>query len=58
MFTLEAWDVNCPQHIPQMVFAEDIKVALDVLKDRIAQLEQENAALRAAQDKKEERGET
>lgn len=58
VFTLEAWDVNCPQHIPQMVFAEDIKVALDVLKDRIAQLEQENAALRAAQDKKEERGET
>jgi uncharacterized protein len=58
VFTLEAWDVNCPQHIPQMVFAEDIKDAVDVLKDRIAQLEQENAALRAAQDEKEERGET
>ena len=56
VFTLEARDVNCPQHIPQMVFAEDIKEAVDVLKDRIAQLEQENAALRAAQDNKEERG--
>ncbi len=49
VFTLEAWDVNCPQHIPQMFFAEDIKGAVDRLKDRIAQLEQENAALRAGQ---------
>jgi uncharacterized protein len=58
VFTLEAWDINCPQHIPQMVFAEDIKDAVDVLKDRIAQLERENAELRAAQGKKEERGAT
>jgi predicted pyridoxine 5'-phosphate oxidase superfamily flavin-nucleotide-binding protein len=56
VFTLEAWDVNCPQHIPQMFFAEDIKEAVDRLKDRIAQLEQENAALRAAQGRDEERG--
>jgi uncharacterized protein len=48
VFTLEAWDVNCPQHIPQMFFAEDIVEAVDELKGRIAQLENENAELRAA----------
>jgi uncharacterized protein len=48
VFALEAWDVNCPQHIPQMLFAEDIRDAVDALKARIAQLERENASLRAA----------
>jgi uncharacterized protein len=48
VFTLEAWDVNCPQHIPQMFFAEDIVEAVDELKGRIARLEHENAELRAA----------
>jgi predicted pyridoxine 5'-phosphate oxidase superfamily flavin-nucleotide-binding protein len=57
VFTLEAWDINCPQHIPQMVFAEDIMEAVDKLKERIAQLEQEKTGLCAAQGKKEERGE-
>ena len=57
VFTLEAWDINCPQHIPQMVFVEDIKEAVDTLNDRIAQLEQENAELRAAQGSTDERGE-
>jgi uncharacterized protein len=51
VFTLDAWDVNCPQHIPQMLFAEDILEAVDNLKRRIAQLEQENAKLRAAQNR-------
>jgi predicted pyridoxine 5'-phosphate oxidase superfamily flavin-nucleotide-binding protein len=58
VFTLKAWDVNCPQHIPQMFFVEDIKEAVDGLKNRIAQLEQENAELRAAQGAKEQRGGT
>jgi predicted pyridoxine 5'-phosphate oxidase superfamily flavin-nucleotide-binding protein len=57
VFKLEAWDVNCPQHIPQMFYAEDIKEAVDKLKERIARLEQENASLRAAQDKTEGQGE-
>ena len=57
VFTLEAWDTNCPQHIPQMVFVEDIKEAVDALKNRIARLEQENAALQAAQGSTEQRGE-
>lgn len=57
VFKLDAWDVNCPQHIPQMFYAEDIKEAVDKLKERIARLEQENAALRSAQDKTEGQGE-
>ena len=57
VFKLEAWDVNCPQHIPQMFYAEDIQEAVDKLKDRVAQLEQENARLRAAQGSGEQIGE-
>jgi predicted pyridoxine 5'-phosphate oxidase superfamily flavin-nucleotide-binding protein len=47
LFTVEAWDVNCPQHIPQMFFAEDVAEAVTELKERIATLEAENARLRA-----------
>ena len=48
LFTVEAWDANCPQHIPQMLFAEDVAAAIGTLKTRIAELEAENARLRAA----------
>jgi hypothetical protein len=46
LFTVEAWDANCPQHIPQMVFAEDVAAAIEPLNERIAALEAENARLR------------
>jgi predicted pyridoxine 5'-phosphate oxidase superfamily flavin-nucleotide-binding protein len=46
LFTLEAWDVNCPQHIPQMLPAADVAVTFQRLNQRIAELEAENAALR------------
>ena len=48
LFTVEAWDANCPQHIPQMLFAEDVAAAIDVLEKRIAALEAGNARLRGA----------
>src|SRR5262249_39485978 len=48
LFTVEARDANCPQHIPQMLFVEDVAAAIDVLEKRIATLEAENARLRAA----------
>ena len=48
MFTIEAYDVNCPQHIPQMVFAEDVAEIVTDLKKRIGELEAENARLRAS----------
>jgi predicted pyridoxine 5'-phosphate oxidase superfamily flavin-nucleotide-binding protein len=46
LFTVEAWDTNCPQHIPQMLFAEDVAAATEALNERIAALEAENARLR------------
>ena len=49
LFTVEAWDANCPQHIPQMVFAEDVAAAIEALNERIAALEAENAQLRGGE---------
>ena len=48
LFDVEAWDVNCPQHIPQKIDAEDVALALASLQERIARLEEENAALKSA----------
>ena len=47
VFSIEAWDTNCPQHIPQMFHAEDVAAAVERLETRISVLEAENAALRA-----------
>lgn len=49
LFEIEAWDANCPQHIPQMFHAEDVSAALADRDARIAALEAELAALRGAQ---------
>ena len=46
LFTVEAWDANCPQHIPQMLFGEDVAAAIEALNGRIATLEAANAWLR------------
>jgi predicted pyridoxine 5'-phosphate oxidase superfamily flavin-nucleotide-binding protein len=48
LFDVEAWDVNCPQHIPQKIDAEDVVRAIESLQERVAALESENAALKAA----------
>lgn len=49
VFTVEAWDVNCPQHILPRFTEDQMDPIIDGLKDRIATLEAENAALKAAQ---------
>jgi predicted pyridoxine 5'-phosphate oxidase superfamily flavin-nucleotide-binding protein len=41
------WDVNCPAHIPQKLDAHDVAAAIATYEARIAELERENAALRA-----------
>lgn len=46
VFTVVSWDTNCPQHIPQMVFADDI----ESLVARVSELEAENARLRESLD--------
>ena len=48
LFTIEAWDVNCPQHIPQKFDAADVAAAVEKLEHRIGELETENARLRAS----------
>ncbi len=45
LFHVEAWDVNCPQHIRQRFTPEEMEPVVQKLQDRIADLEQENAEL-------------
>ena len=47
LFTVAAWDANCPQHIPQRFDAADVAAALAERDKRIAALEAEVASLRA-----------
>ncbi|WP_143309141.1 pyridoxamine 5'-phosphate oxidase family protein, partial [Candidatus Entotheonella palauensis] len=48
VFTIEAWDANCPQHITPRYTEEQVAATVQSLRDRIAELEAENRALRAA----------
>jgi predicted pyridoxine 5'-phosphate oxidase superfamily flavin-nucleotide-binding protein len=47
LFEVEAWDINCPQHIPQRFEADDVARLLAQRDARIAELE----ALLATSDK-------
>jgi predicted pyridoxine 5'-phosphate oxidase superfamily flavin-nucleotide-binding protein len=46
LFRIEAWDTNCPQHIPQKFDAADVAAVLGSRDARIAELEAELAALK------------
>lgn len=48
LFDVQAWDVNCPKHIPQRFEAADVRAALQARDERIAELERRVAALTAA----------
>lgn len=48
VFTVEAWDINCPRHIPIMVPADEVSAMRKQLEARIHALECENAALKDA----------
>jgi len=56
VFRVLAWDANCPQHIPQRFEARDVAEAIAQRDARIAQLEEQIAALRAAAPAVEEAG--
>jgi len=47
VFTVTAWNANCPQHIPQRFEAADVAAALAAREEKIAALEAEVAALKA-----------
>ena len=38
-FHVEAWDVNCPQHIPRLFSLEQVEIRVRALQKRIAELE-------------------
>ena len=46
VFTVEAWDGNCSQHITERYTQSEVAAAVLGLRDRIAALEAENAELR------------
>ena len=46
VFTIKAWDANCPQHIPVRLDADKVKAALDQRDHRIAALEAELVRLK------------
>lgn len=48
LFDVEAWDVNCPKHIPQRFEAADVRAAIRERDERIADLQRQLAALRSA----------
>ena len=47
LFSIEAWDRNCPQHIPRMLNFDDAAEVFGKLEQRIAALEAENKELKA-----------
>lgn len=48
LFTIEAWDINCPQHIPQRFSLEELAPVIGKLKARVSELEAELTALKTA----------
>ena len=46
-FQVEAWDVNCPQHITPRVDEEETEGKIQNLKIRVAELEAEKASLKS-----------
>jgi predicted pyridoxine 5'-phosphate oxidase superfamily flavin-nucleotide-binding protein len=53
LFAIEAWDVNCPQHIPQKFDAADVAASVEKLEHRIGELETENFRLHRLLDRSE-----
>jgi uncharacterized protein len=53
LFEVDAWDTNCNQHIPRKFDAGEVLATLNALQTKIANLESENALLRARVSAKE-----
>ena len=48
LFTIEAWDVNCSSHIVTRFTEAEVEQAFSAVQAKVAELESENARLRAA----------
>lgn len=55
LIAIDAWDVNCPQHIPQLYPEEVVRQVAGKLQARVAELEAENAELRQWMGKGDQR---
>jgi predicted pyridoxine 5'-phosphate oxidase superfamily flavin-nucleotide-binding protein len=53
LFSIEAWDVNCSQHITARLTIGEVEALLGTVQERVAALQAENTALRAALAAKE-----
>jgi hypothetical protein len=47
VFAIEAWDINCPQHITPRFTDEEADAEVQRLRNRVQQLESENARLKS-----------
>jgi predicted pyridoxine 5'-phosphate oxidase superfamily flavin-nucleotide-binding protein len=50
LFQIEAWDINCSQHITARYTEGEVAIAVDGLRKRLTELEAENARLRGSID--------
>ena len=48
LFTIEAWDMNCSQHITARLTVDEVEGLIGTAQERIAALQAENMQLRAA----------
>ena len=48
LFSVAAWDANCPMHIPQRFDASDVRAVLDSRDVKIVELEVQIDKLRAS----------
>jgi predicted pyridoxine 5'-phosphate oxidase superfamily flavin-nucleotide-binding protein len=48
VITVDAFDWNCPQHIPERYTLEELEPSLSQLRNELLHLREENAALKAA----------
>jgi len=46
LIQIDAWDINCRQHIPRKIAAQDVASAIENLESRIRALEAENASFK------------
>lgn len=50
VFTIKAWDVNCPKHIHQRLSLSQVRPVIEQLQARIADLESQLAIAQACRD--------
>jgi predicted pyridoxine 5'-phosphate oxidase superfamily flavin-nucleotide-binding protein len=48
VFTVEAWDINCPQHVHKRFSQRDVQPVIEELRGRIAELERQLAGAKGA----------